>query len=107
MRWPKLPGSWAGPNARSSAFSRRRASAWRTCWLREGTAMTAALSRVSGMNLDDIIEAYEAAQRRDGDAPLEQFLTPPDHPLYPEVLRELVRVDLEFGWERGTPRPLA
>jgi eukaryotic-like serine/threonine-protein kinase len=69
--------------------------------------MTAALSKVSAMNLDDFVEAYEAAQRRDGDAPLEQFLTPPDHPLYPEVLRELVRVDLEFGWERGAPRPLA
>jgi eukaryotic-like serine/threonine-protein kinase len=68
--------------------------------------MAASLTMTSGMGLDDFIEAYEAAQHRDGHAPLDQFLPPPDHPLYSDVLRELVRVDLEYGWERGTPRPL-
>lgn len=56
--------------------------------------------------LDQYIEAYEAAQQRDGAAELAHFLPPRDHPLYPGVLRELVRVDLEYGWQRGRPRDL-
>src|SRR5262245_50853106 len=56
--------------------------------------------------LDDFVEAYEAAQAREGEADLGRFLPATEHPLYPEVLRELVRVDLEFGWKRGRPRRL-
>ncbi len=37
---------------------------------------------------------------------LENFLPAPTHPLRPAVLRELVRVDLEYRWQRGCPRPL-
>jgi serine/threonine protein kinase/Tfp pilus assembly protein PilF len=69
--------------------------------------MTAALTRASSWSLDDYVEAYETAQRRDGHAEIGEFLPPPEQPLYLDVLRELVRVDLEFGWEGGAPRPLA
>jgi serine/threonine protein kinase/tetratricopeptide (TPR) repeat protein len=57
--------------------------------------------------LGDFIDAFEEAQVRDGSAELADFLPDESHPLYAAVLRELVRVDLEYGWRRGTPRPLA
>jgi RNA polymerase sigma factor (sigma-70 family) len=56
--------------------------------------------------LDDFIGAYEATQARAGQADLMAFLPSPDHPLYRDVLRELVRVDLEYGWQRGRPKRL-
>src|SRR5689334_22889286 len=56
--------------------------------------------------LDDFIEAFEQAQARPDGADLADFLPPPGHPLHLEVLRELVRVDLEYGWTRGRPTPL-
>jgi len=51
--------------------------------------------------LDRFIAAYEAAQVREGHADLASFLPAANHPLYREVLCELVRVELEFAWERG------
>ena len=57
--------------------------------------------------LDEIIDQYEAAQRRDGTADLARFLPEREHPLYLPALRELVRVDLEYSWQRGQPRALA
>jgi DNA-directed RNA polymerase specialized sigma24 family protein len=56
--------------------------------------------------LDDFIRAYEAAQASAGQVDLAAFLPTPDHPLYRQVLRELVRVDLEYGWEHGRPKRL-
>jgi serine/threonine protein kinase/tetratricopeptide (TPR) repeat protein len=56
--------------------------------------------------LDDFIDAYEACQARDGVADLADFLPPRDCALYPRILRELVRIDLELGWSRGKPRSL-
>jgi serine/threonine protein kinase/Flp pilus assembly protein TadD len=53
--------------------------------------------------LGDFIESYEAAQVRDGSADPADFLPEPRHPLYRAVLRELIRVDLEYGWQRGRP----
>jgi serine/threonine protein kinase/tetratricopeptide (TPR) repeat protein len=57
--------------------------------------------------LSDFVRAYEAVQEREGWAPLEEFLPGPSHPLYPAVLRELVCIDLEYGWKRRRPRRLA
>lgn len=57
-------------------------------------------------SLDDYIDRYECAQARDGAAELTEFLPNPADPLYLSVLRELVRVDLEYGWQRGRPTPL-
>lgn len=51
--------------------------------------------------LDEFVAAFENAQARLGTAALEEFLPHRDHPLYPRVLRELVRVDLEYRWARG------
>ncbi|HEY7329537.1 MAG TPA: protein kinase [Gemmataceae bacterium] len=51
--------------------------------------------------LDRFIAAYEAAQVRDGQADLTSFLPADNHPLFREVLCELVRVELEFAWKRG------
>src|SRR5262245_15738420 len=56
--------------------------------------------------LDRRLEEFEAAQRRDGEADLARFLPPADHAEYASVLRELVRVDLEYGWTRGRPAPV-
>ena len=57
--------------------------------------------------LDDFVAAYEAAQTRNGSVDLAAFLPSASHPLYREVLRELVCVDLEYGWTHGRPRKLA
>ncbi len=54
----------------------------------------------------DFVEAYEAARLRDGYADIPAFLPHPDDPLYLPVLRELVRVELEYDWERAQPRQL-
>ncbi len=56
------------------------------------------------LELDGYVEAFESAARvRDVD--LADFLPPPAHPKYHDVLLELVRADLEFRWDRGeSPR---
>jgi eukaryotic-like serine/threonine-protein kinase len=68
--------------------------------------MTGARGGFPGSGVDAFVDAYEEAQARDGRADLSAFLPDPDHPLYPAVLCELVRVDLEYGWTRGRPRRL-
>src|SRR5262245_30703873 len=72
-------------------------AAWRTVMPQERVSLRWA-------EVDDFIEAYEAAQHRDGQATLSEFLPEPAHPLYRAVFRELVRVDLEYAWERGRPK---
>src|SRR5437763_16508668 len=57
-------------------------------------------------DLDQFIEAFEAARRRQDPVDLAGFLPPPADPLYLPVLRELVCVDLDYGWGRGAPTPL-
>ncbi len=56
--------------------------------------------------VDDFIAAFEAVYLRDGTADWREFLPQQDHPAYRSVLRELIRVDLEFGWQRGKGRAL-
>jgi serine/threonine protein kinase/Flp pilus assembly protein TadD len=56
--------------------------------------------------LDDFVRAFEEAYQHRGGADPAAFLPPRGHPLHRDVLRELVRVDLEFGWERGCPKTL-
>src|SRR5438045_1178284 len=64
------------------------------------------MSPTSQTDLDAIVEAYEAEQERRGQADVAAFLPAPGHPRYGEVLRELVRVDLEYGWRSGRRRQL-
>ena len=57
--------------------------------------------------LDRRTDAFEDALSRDPAADLADHLPPADHPLYPAVLAELIRIDLDRGWARGRPRRLA
>ena len=59
-----------------------------------------------GDELDDYVRAFEQAYIRCGGADPAAYLPPREHPLHAEVLRELVRVDMEYRWERGLPKPL-
>jgi serine/threonine protein kinase/Tfp pilus assembly protein PilF len=56
-----------------------------------------------GTELDDFIEAYECSRASTGQATLDDFLPPRSDALYLPVLRELVRVELEYGWRRRQP----
>jgi hypothetical protein len=60
----------------------------------------------SARTLDDFIEAFETALARDGRAELTAFLPEAGHPLFDAVLAELIRIDLEHGWEHDRPLPL-
>lgn len=60
----------------------------------------------STLELEDRIEAYEAERARGGEADLAAFLPVPTDPHYLEVLRELVRVDMEYSWRQGRPQRL-
>ncbi len=68
--------------------------------------MTISTSVQTSRELDGLIAAFEAARRVGRLADPADFLPAPSHPLYLEVLRELVRVDLELGWDEGRPCPL-
>jgi eukaryotic-like serine/threonine-protein kinase len=57
--------------------------------------------------LDEFIQKFETARARDRSADLAAFLPQADHPLYRAVLAELIRVDMEYGWEHGLAKPLA
>jgi serine/threonine protein kinase/predicted Zn-dependent protease len=52
-------------------------------------------------DLDQFVEAFEAAHQTHGTPDIADFLPPSDHPLYLTILRELVCVDLDYGWGRG------
>src|SRR5262245_14600242 len=55
-------------------------------------------------DVEHYLEAYEAAQVRDGDAELARFLPPADDAHYLRVLRELACLELEYSWKRGRPK---
>src|SRR5262245_56752461 len=59
------------------------------------------------VDLDGFVAAFEAARSADAGVDLSAFLPDRDDPLVDPVLCELIRVDLEFGWEQRRPRPLA
>jgi serine/threonine protein kinase/lipoprotein NlpI len=56
--------------------------------------------------LDDFLRPFEAAFSGGEAVDLKAFLPPAGHPLYRPVLRELVRVDLEFNWAGNRPKHL-
>src|SRR5207244_4301137 len=57
------------------------------------------------VRLDEFVAAYEAAWDAAGHASIRQFLPETTHALYDQVLRELLRVELELVWQAGlTPR---
>src|SRR5262249_17944346 len=56
--------------------------------------------------VDAYVWAFERAYADWGGADPAAFLPPSDHPLHSTVLRELVRVDMEYGWDRRCPKDL-
>src|SRR5262249_30838454 len=106
-RSPRSPSRSAGPSGPSSGTSRTPA---RNCasssTMRE--PMRQRLLDLDAGRLDEIIEAFETARADYPDSPvnLEDFLPAEADPFHLPVLRELVRVDLELGWDRGRPPPL-
>jgi serine/threonine protein kinase/Tfp pilus assembly protein PilF len=56
-----------------------------------------------GEELDEFVDAYESARAGGGEVDIADFLPPFKNPLYLPVLRELVRVDLEYGWRAARP----
>src|SRR4051794_19506474 len=65
--------------------------------------MSVSLSKEGWPSVGAIVEAYEAALARDGQADLAGYAPAPDHPEQLSILCELVRVDLEHQWRRGRP----
>ncbi len=57
--------------------------------------------------VDSYIARLEQCHVVQGSARVADFLPPADHPLYPEILVELVLVDLELCWSNGTHRTAA
>lgn len=53
------------------------------------------------------VRRFEAARAADPRALAAADVPPPGHPDRAAVLVELVRIDLEFGWDAGRPTPLA
>jgi len=53
--------------------------------------------------VDEFVEAYESARERGGSAEVADFAPPAEHPDRLAILGELVRVDLEYRWEQGSP----
>lgn len=68
--------------------------------------MVASTSGRRWPGVDEVVEAYESAQARDGRANLEEFVPSLNHPERLAILCELVRVDLEYDWRRGQPKDL-
>jgi serine/threonine protein kinase/predicted Zn-dependent protease len=65
--------------------------------------MATGLSSPSWEEIDPFVEAFERNRTSGGREGLAHHLPPPTHPHYLDVLRELVRVDLEFSWADGRP----
>ncbi len=63
-------------------------------------------SKKTIVELSAIIQAYESTQQRDGQADLIDFIPHTNHPQYIEIVRELVCVDLEYGWQKGQAKSL-
>jgi tetratricopeptide (TPR) repeat protein len=57
-------------------------------------------------DIDPFVAAYEESQARAGRAEVAAFLPEPCHPHFRSILRELIRVDLEYGWRGGQARPV-
>ena len=62
------------------------------------------INRASWSEIDPYIEGFERALAARGCAEIADYLPDPGDEVYPVVLRELVRVDLEFHWENGRPK---
>ncbi len=64
------------------------------------------LRPAADFELDAFLEPFESAAVRGERPDLSDYLPAKSHPKFSVVLRELVRIDLEFAWERGESRRL-
>src|SRR5258708_37004571 len=55
----------------------------------------------SWLRREAVIDRFEAAWQEHGDADLAEFLPPPGSPDRVALLGELIKIDLEYRWERG------
>jgi serine/threonine protein kinase/tetratricopeptide (TPR) repeat protein len=60
--------------------------------------------RGSWSEIDPYIEGFEREMSARGAAQIADYLPGPHEEIYPAVLRELVRSDLEFHWGQGKPK---
>ena len=58
------------------------------------------------LELESLIDAYETAQAWTGAARVDEFLPQREHPHYRDILVELLCIDLEYSWRRGTKKGL-
>ncbi len=58
-------------------------------------------SESAQLDLDDYIEPFESARVTDSDVDLARFGPDKRHPKYAQIMVELLRVDLEYCWQRG------
>lgn len=61
------------------------------------------VEEIAGAEIDKYLDAFESIYHRDGFASLEDFLPGTAHPFYLQILKELVRIDLEYRWDRNEP----
>jgi serine/threonine protein kinase/Tfp pilus assembly protein PilF len=66
--------------------------------------LSASAAASSWLEIDRFVAAYESRRARRDDAEIRDYLPAREHADYLSVLRELVRVDLEYAWERGQAR---
>src|SRR5947209_7934802 len=105
MTWQRSQDEWGVPNGPLSGCCSNREISSR-CFCGRESDMNSGTLDLQAFELSDFVKAYENARDRGGKAALEEFLPPADHSLYLPTLRELVCIDLEYGWKRNCPRPL-
>jgi serine/threonine protein kinase len=59
------------------------------------------LNTADWRRLQALADRFEQVVRAQGSADLERFLPPPEDPLRSSALQELIKVDLECGWQHG------
>ena len=68
--------------------------------------MTTNKNQAEWLEIDQFLEAFEAAQKATSGIDLRDFLPARTHPLYAVILKELIRVDLEHRSNTGAFRSL-
>lgn len=68
--------------------------------------MNSSTSNFASYSLKAAVTAFEDVLKLGHVTDLAAFLPEKDHPRYNDILLELIRMDLEFGWTRGNPRNL-
>src|SRR5260370_14315839 len=56
---------------------------------------------------ESVVRAFENANLGAQTADIDSFLPDDSHPQHSSILRELIRLDMEFSWARGTPHRVA